>query len=177
MDPVTINSITCNSITANRSTGATTATVTVNAAFLQEIKEVNEQLWRLLADIRRICCRPAPRREHGRLMTEMLGSLRDQLAMHFSLEEYFGYFENPVDVAPRLSLRAEQLRCEHTTLFQQLCAIVDEAEAFQCRCSDNRISERVAVRFRAFCDQLKSHESHENDLILEAFDVDLGVGD
>ena len=35
-----------------------TRTVTINAAFLQEIKEVNQELWRLLSDVRRLCRSP-----------------------------------------------------------------------------------------------------------------------
>ena len=123
----------------------TTGTVTINAAFLQEIKEVNQQLWRLLADIRRMCCRPAPLQEHGRLMTRMLVSLRDELAMHFSLEEYFGYFDDPVGVAPRLSQRANELRREHTALYQQLSTITDDAEAYGSCHTGNRISRRIAT--------------------------------
>src|SRR5262245_61954266 len=90
----------------------TTGTVTVNAAFLQEIKEVNQELWSLLADLRHRCQRPiAP--GHCRLLIDKLCQLRDQLALHFSLEEAYGYFEDPVEVAPQLSRQAEMLRSEH----------------------------------------------------------------
>ena len=36
-----------------------TRTVTVNAAFLQEIKEVNQELWQRLEDMRHRCQRPS----------------------------------------------------------------------------------------------------------------------
>src|SRR4051794_20392387 len=59
-----------------------TGTVTVNAAFLQEIKEVNQELWSLLADLRHRCQRPiAP--SQCRLLIDKLCQLRDQLALHF----------------------------------------------------------------------------------------------
>ncbi|MCI0360065.1 MAG: hypothetical protein L0211_16430, partial [Planctomycetaceae bacterium] len=58
-----------------------TATVTVNAAFLQEIKEVNQELWSLLSELRHRCQRPlAP--AHCRLLIDKLCQLRDQLALH-----------------------------------------------------------------------------------------------
>ena len=85
-----------------------TTTVTVNAAFLQEIKEVNHELWQLLADLRHRCQRPiAP--GTCRVLVDKLCELRDQLALHFALEEAYGYFEDPVDVAPQLCRQADAL--------------------------------------------------------------------
>ena len=63
-----------------------TSTVTVNAAFLQEIKEVNEDLWKLLDDVKQLCNNPQTVQHQGRQVVEMLAELRDQLAMHFALE-------------------------------------------------------------------------------------------
>ena len=54
-----------------------TGTVTINAAFLQEIKEVNQELWSLLSDLRHKCQRPlAP--GHCRHLIDKLCLLRDQ---------------------------------------------------------------------------------------------------
>ncbi|MCL6481793.1 MAG: hypothetical protein K6U02_08700 [Firmicutes bacterium] len=65
-----------------------TGTVTINAAFLQEIKEVNQDLWALLAELRHRCQRPlAP--GACRWLLDRLCQLRDQLALHFSLEEAY----------------------------------------------------------------------------------------
>jgi len=68
-------------------TANTTRTVTVNAAFLQEIKEVNQDLWRLLADVRRMCDTPATIDSAPRRFFGLVEELRDQLALHFALEE------------------------------------------------------------------------------------------
>src|SRR6187401_724617 len=103
---------------------ARTATLTVNAAFLQEIKEVNQELWSLLADLRHRCQRPiAP--SHCRLLIDRLCQLRDQLALHFSLEEAYGYFDDPLDAAPQLGHRAEQLRGEHRDLYGDFCDVIE----------------------------------------------------
>src|SRR5436309_12290555 len=105
----------------------TTGTVTVNAAFLQEIKEVNSELWSLLGDLRHRCQRPiAP--GSSRQLIDTLSQLRDQLALHFSLEEAYGYFDDPVEVAPQLSREAERLRAEHKQLYTDLCHVVEKAE-------------------------------------------------
>ncbi len=104
-----------------------TRTTTINAAFLKEIKEDNTDLRRQLSRTRELlsgepsCIRP-------RELVEMLGELRDQFALHFSLEEAYGYFEDAVDGAPWLHRQAEALRAEHRHLFLELCHLEDEAE-------------------------------------------------
>ena len=105
----------------------TTGTVTVNPAFLLEIKEVNQDLWRLLTELRHRCQRPlAP--AHCRHLIDKLCQLRDQLALHFSLEEAYGYFEDPVEVAPQLCRQAEQLRGEHKELYLDFSDLIERAE-------------------------------------------------
>ena len=82
------------------STATATSTVSVNAAFFQEIKEVNQELWQTLAQVREVCQRPQAARIDCRGFAMLLGELRDQLALHFALEEAYGYFEDPAYVAP-----------------------------------------------------------------------------
>ena len=72
-----------------------TSTVTVNAAFFQEIKEVNQELWQTLAQVRDVCQRPQVAQVDAHRFATLLGELRDQLAMHFALEEAYGYFDDP----------------------------------------------------------------------------------
>ncbi len=85
----------------------TTSTVTINAAFLQEIKEVNQDLWKLLDEVKHLCGDAHYVQLQGRLVVDRIGELRDQLAMHFALEEAYGYFDDPIRVAPRLSAAAQ----------------------------------------------------------------------
>src|SRR5687767_2315396 len=99
-----------------------TSTVTVNAAFLQEIKEVNQELWQLLAELHHRCIRPISPGQCKTLI-DRLSELRDNLALHFALEEAYGYFEDPVHVAPQLSNRVEALRAEHKTLYCEFCRL------------------------------------------------------
>ena len=151
--------------------------VTVNAAFLQEIKEVNLELWHTLDNVQKICARPTSIRPHCRRFVEMLAQLRDQLAMHFALEEAYGYFDEPVSVAPRLSRRANDLRIEHRDLYLHICEIVDQAERLAFGRKQLSLATDISLRFRSFHDQLLAHEAQETDLILEAYDDDIGVGD
>ena len=150
-----------------------TGTMTVNAAFLQEIKEVNQELWDLIGDLRHRCQRPiAP--GQCRLLLDKLCQLRDQLALHFALEEAYGYFEEPVHVAPRLSHQAEQLRAEHKSLYLDLCQLVDRAERMFYDEQHAALALWVGPQFLEFDLRLRMHEERENELIYDAYDSDIG---
>lgn len=153
-----------------------TSTVTVNAAFLQEIKEVNQELWHLLAELRHRCQRPIAS-GMCRQIVDKLCELRDQLALHFALEEAYGYFDDPVDVAPQLCRRADALRSEHKGLYSDLSALVDRAERLFYDDQHAALALWVGPHFLEFDARLRKHEERENDLIFEAYDADIGVGD
>ena len=157
---------------------ATTQTVTINAAFLQEIKQDNVELRDLLERSSSQLSVGSHLGSNPRTMVDTLSRLRDQLAMHFALEEAFGYFDDAVDVAPRLSARAEDLRQEHEQFFLEMCEIVERAERLLYReASPQKTRAEIAQRFSAFYSALNEHEAREQDLILEALDEDIGVGD
>ena len=97
--------------------------------------------------------------------------------MQFSLEETFGYFEDAISVAPHLSERADQLRGQHGELFSAVCDLVECSEQLvygQCTVDDMR---DLAVRCLEFHDRFCRHEYDENELIMQAFEEDIGVGD
>lgn len=153
-----------------------TATLTVNAAFLEEIKEVHQELWQLLGDLRHRMSRPiAP--QNCRHLLDKFELLRDQLALHFALEEAYGYFEDPVQVAPRLSEQAESLRSQHQTLYAEFCDLLEEAEHKFYRQQEAELALWIGDQFLAFDERLRLHERAERELIFEAYDCDLGCGD
>jgi hemerythrin-like domain-containing protein len=154
-----------------------TATVTLNPAFLQEIKEDNQQLRDLFADVRRAFGHPRPDGPTRQYLLETLENFRDQLATHFALEEAFGYFDDPVDAAPRLSEQAESLRSEHGELFMIICAMVEDAYDLLRGAYNAAEFQELAHRFVRFEDAFSDHEARENALIMEAFNADIGVGD
>ncbi|MGM0486425.1 MAG: hemerythrin domain-containing protein [Planctomycetota bacterium] len=153
-----------------------TATVTVNAAFLQEIKEVDEQLWELLHRANSLCGTPRQVRHHGRRVVEVLSELRDHLGMHFALEEAYGYCEDPVHVPPELNAIAGELREEHQTLFMLLRDLVDEVDDLYRQRLLSQNSARVVKRFRVYYTRFLQHEKRENELILQAGDWRIGMG-
>ncbi len=153
------------------------STVTVNAAFLQEIKEVNEELWKLLDDVKQLCDTPQNVQQQGRRVAEALEELRDKLAMHFALEEAYGYFDGPVHVAPHLSEAASNLRDQHQVLFAMIRDLADKADELQRMGKLAENGPLVVERFHLFLEQFQQHENRENELILDAYDSDIGVGD
>lgn len=150
-----------------------TRTLTVNPAFLQEIKDVNEELWQTLDELRHRCQRPiAP--GHCRQLLERFATLRDQLALHFALEEAYGYFEDPAYVPVDMGECAERLRQEHRSLYLSLCRLVEQAEALFYGLQHTELAAWIGPEFLKFDRALCDHESRENELILDAFDSDIG---
>jgi hypothetical protein len=152
-------------------------TVSINAAFLQEIKEDHHELRQLLHHTGAMLGRPEWMPIEYDRLADLFEKLRDQLGMHFALEEAYGYFDDALSVAPRLCRKAERLRSQHGELYSQLCRLTDCA----CQLLYHEASEasltKLAADYRVFCQQFYAHEQHENELILEAIDEDIGVGD
>ncbi len=151
-----------------------TGTVTINPAFLQEVKELHEELWQKVQQCRCRASEPLANDQEAQMFRQMLADLLDTLDRHFTVEETCGYFENPVDVAPHLASRCEQLRREHASLYLELLAILEHADALlSCPAS---LPMWVAIQsdYIAFDDRFKAHEEAEADLIQRAFNQDIG---
>jgi hypothetical protein len=110
-------------------------------------------------------------------LIDKLCQLRDQLALHFSLEEAYGYFDDPLDVAPQLGQQAERLRAEHKDLYLDLCDLVDRAERMFYDEQHAALALWIGPEFLEFDQRLRNHEDRENELIVDAYDGDIGVGD
>ncbi len=158
-------------------TESRTSTVTINAAFLQEIKEVNQDLWKLLDEVRHLCSDAHHVQLQGRRVVEKTAELRDQLAMHFALEEAYGYFDDPIHVAPRLSAAACQLRSEHQLLYTMMRDLAEDVDGWYRSGVLTHRGAQVVRLFRECYERLQQHENRESELILDASDSDLGVGD
>jgi crotonobetainyl-CoA:carnitine CoA-transferase CaiB-like acyl-CoA transferase len=154
-----------------------TGTLTVNTAFFREIKQENQHLCDLLTALRGLVGNPSVLQNHTRRLVDLLESLCDQLALHFSLEEAYGYFEDALVIAPRLSERAETLRDEHAELFDAIREIADDAKDSHTRQQIPFYMPYLVERIQRFDEDLQRHESQENTLMFEATQLDIGVGD
>jgi len=100
----------------------------------------------------------------------LITELRDLLLEHFGREELGGYLIEVRTAAPQLTGRAEELLKEHG----QLRARCDELVELVRKANRSVPRERMADEFQRFAHDLFAHESAENDLVYEAFAVDLG---
>jgi hypothetical protein len=154
---------------------ASSSTVTLNVAFLKEIKRDHRRLRSLLRRLRLIFA--ASRPHVSRLaIVHLLGDLRDELALHFTLEEAFGYFDDPLDV-PDFCQAAKALRAQHRDLYEEECELAERAARLLVPRATLTRFRRLARDFRGFDQHLRQHESGENSLILSACNSEIGVGD
>ena len=154
--------------------------ITVNAAFLQEIKEDNQHLAELLAATADVLRQQPRGRIRAAVLADLLRRTHDQLAMHFSLEEGLGYFDDAIDVPPRLSARADILRSQHTSLFNELYDIVEDAERMlyhELPHSKETMIDRIAVAYTSFYERFQAHEAGERELICQSLYEEIGGGD
>lgn len=156
-------------------TKTTTRRLTVNAAFLKDIKDDNRDLKTLLDRITPLCEHQQIATNHWLDLIQLFAELRDQLALHFSLEEAYGYFDEAVVSAPQLSATAECLRGQHAKLFATIRDLADRALEVSSE-SPEQVT-RILNAFNRFRESFQDHEEAELRLILDALDDDIGVGD
>ena len=169
-----------------RQSGAESAGITINVAFLQEIKS-DFGFRDLLNDVYQQL-KPESTRgdfddESGekvtpRVAAEMLGDLRDGLETYFALEEFYGYFQQAEVLNPCVSQKAFSLQSEHETLFLKLNQIVEIAQQIVYHeAGPETTLGQVAEELDSFCVELAKHEQAEMDLMMRLCNEDLGVGD
>lgn len=150
-------------------------TITLAPAFMQEIKEDDLRLKNLLSDFRHLVARWPLTDSERQELASLVSDVRDRAAFHFALEEAYGYFEDPVAVAPRLCERVDRLRAEHGELFADICSIVHVFEDSEPDLPADFVG--VQEMCREFLSRFDAHEAAENALIAQAFNEDIGVGD
>jgi hypothetical protein len=152
-----------------------TRRLTVNAAFLKDIKDDNRDLKNLLDKIYPLAEHPQTASNHWQELINLFADLWDQLALHFTLEEAYGYFDDAIVTAPQLSVTAECLRGQHPVLFELIRALADRAPEVRIDSGDQ--VKRFLDEFNRFRIEFEKHEEDELKLILDAMDDDIGVGD
>ena len=148
-----------------------TATLVVNPAFLQEIKDSNPDLNHTLDELRQVLrCDQAPAQICRRL-ARVLDDLRDHLALQFSLEESYGYLsvaEHPSRVLGELACRVQS---QHGMLYMQLSDLAEQAEELQYRGVELNQLHVLLQQTRQFDGELQAHENAEFELIERSYDL------
>lgn len=153
----------------------TSQSVTMNVAFLREIKEDNVHFNELLEAVR--LSLEVGGEVRVRVLAELLGRLRDELETHFALEEFYGYFRDSAQKNQQVGSVASKLCQEHETLFVQLNELVEEAERLLYKETPCRDRDEIVAGFFNFCSDLKMHEHQEMELMMRLWNEDIGVGD
>ena len=158
-----------------RQSGAAAVGITINAAFLQEIKDDNVEFRALITDT----CRNMSRVDIEPLdVAQWLGDLRDSLETYFALEEFYGYFNQAQVINPAVCQEANELRNEHDILFTKLLELIDLAEQIVYNENNDPLAlRRIVNGFDDFVQRLSQHEESEMALMMRLCNEDIGVGD
>ncbi len=147
--------------------------LTLNVAFLFDIKEDSVRPRELMEIVQTRLSDGSPK--SLRSLAEDLGQLRDELETHFTLEEFYGYFETAELVYPQISTRADSLKTQHEMLFLNLCELVELAEGASYGESDPRKSlAAIQAGFQSFVQEFNRHEQQEHELMMRLCNDELG---
>jgi hypothetical protein len=96
---------------------------------------------------------------------------RTHIAEHFRCEEQDGYMAALRKREPRLEHVIQQLAQEHRELLQDLDAVAQDAQAA------TNLSTTMRGKLKTWVKRVRQHEAHENDLVQNAYNLDLAAED
>jgi hypothetical protein len=140
----------------------------------RDLKRDNSRLHELSAAIEELTRDPRIAINHWVELQSQFDDLRDQLSLHFALEEAEGYLNLSSDVNPEHVCSAEYLKLQHVELFEEMVAIANAA--CEIASEDHVRVDAVLARYRRFKLAFDAHEAAERNLLQRAYD-DIGVGD
>jgi hypothetical protein len=146
----------------------------INAAFLQEIKDSNPDLWHATHRLRQICESDESQIQVVRELVRQLDDLRDRWAMQFALEESYGYIRVPIETTYPVAMeshsrwesdQAEEVLAQHCTLYLMIRDLAEQAEELQYRGVTAAQLQRLIAQSCAFNAAIVKHEAREHELI------------
>lgn len=161
----------------------TSRTILINAAFLQEIKDSNPNLWHAASGLRAMCeCdewdAETPPRQLIKQFIRALDELRDLISLQFGLEESYGYLHAsgpPPQLKPvqpdfeEVQRQLRQALEQHCRLYLDLCDLVEQSEELQYRGCDRPALLAFAEQVAQFSREMTRHERLEAELIEREF--------
>lgn len=90
---------------------------------------------------------------------------------HFRFEEQNGYMETIRQREPRLGRAIDELAKEHGQLLKSLDIVLEETFTAPC------IDETIGAKISEWINQVRQHEARENQLVQDAFNLDIGPED
>jgi hemerythrin len=104
----------------------------------------------------------------------VLDDFIQHILCHFEHEESGGYFAEAIEVAPRLSERANELLDQHPQMAAQLASLRRQAEKTDL---DVLWWRELDERFYQFVECFQRHEEAENALLMDAYTDDIAAED
>ncbi|MBI3407811.1 MAG: hemerythrin domain-containing protein [Planctomycetes bacterium] len=102
---------------------------------------------------------------------DRLAATYNHVQKHFRLEEENGYLDAVKKIGPHLERSIEGLRREHKKLTEDLAKLIDESG------SQTETDDSLRQRMLSWVNEVRQHETKENDLIQDAFNLDLAAED
>ncbi len=149
-------------VAQSRSTGLI---VTINAAFLQEIKEANSQVWESLYFLRLMARERYIGQQNMHQWVQKLTEFRRQLSTEFALEETYGYIPGAhhqhiaMGIDPAVALK------QHKELYLHLLDVCEQVEESQYVGTIGRDFRSHTAAFQEFDASLSEHERIESEMI------------
>lgn len=146
---------------------STTQCVTINAAFLQEVKEAHSQVWETLYYLRVIAQQKSVTEADVHQWVSKLTEFRRQLSTEFALEETYGYISSSqrqhinVGVDPSVTLK------QHRELYLQILEVCERVEESQYVGTVVRDFSLHVACFQEFDAGMSEHERLESLMIRE----------
>jgi len=104
-------------------------------------------------------------------LSERLHALRTRLAEHFGVEEQDGYAQTVLARAPQLDRKVRKALSEHAELMKSLEVLMQQVQASQ------SLNDSLRESLGAWIHRFRQHESQENLLIEDAFNVEVPAED
>ncbi len=141
-------------------------TTSVNAAFLQEVKDNNVLLWGTLRQLRELPVECDDPIATSNLFVTLIGNLRELLSLQFTLEDTYGYIEAAkTHFQLPAGIDAATAKLQHCELYLQIHELCEQAEEAQYRGTISRDLATFGKTFEIFDEALRSHEALEAELI------------
>jgi hypothetical protein len=101
-------------------------------------------------------------------LAERLARAREDVLQHFEFEEQNGYMAMVLRRQPHLERVVEHLRDEHRQLAAGLDTLIGQVRAGEAD---------LANKVRTWVSEIRRHEVRENNLVQDAFNVDISAAD
>ncbi len=126
----------------------------------------------LLADLRELAQAARPSSGEGLAdLRARLVATQTHVTEHFRFEEQNGYMDAVREREPRLERAVRQLAEEHRQLAQSLEVLIGQAGAA------TSLGDSLREEVQEWVERARRHELRENDLVQDAFNLDIGAED